>query len=250
MHAFLAILSVATLFYSAESPQVPIPFDAQQVQNWLLHRALSRNLQTIVQGNDGDFEDVCTWQGIECTDGLTTSLCAQYLDFAYDVNIKMCWLPPTLEFIHLNLVDCFQESPLIHLPRELKYLYWKDLTVLPYNAYAKASIVCARLPAKMEELILNGSTTVGKICLYDMPQTMRYVYIEQSLITDAIFVNYTDLPASIEEMWVTSSYNCHKLKRKVRAIGNPGSVKLHTKHDTRYPKKGSKYFEEFEVSLP
>ena len=245
MHTFFTILSVATLFHSAENPQLQTPFDAQQAQTWLLCRALSGNLQAIVQGNDGDFEDVCTWQGMECTDGFATSLCVQYLNFTYDVRIQVYWLPPTLEFIHLKCIAPFEESPLIHLPRELKYLYWKEY-------YASATcIVCARLPAKMEELIIDGSTSARKICLYDMPQTMRYVYIEQSpVFTDTIFVNYTNLPASIEEMRVTSLYNCHKLKRKVRAIGSPGSVDLQTTYDLRYPKRGSKYFAEFEVTQP
>ena len=79
-----------------------------------------------------------------------------------------------------------------------------------------------------------------------MPHTMRSVYIRQVTgVTKSIIVNYDVPPASVEELCVTSIRESEKLRNKVRAIGNPGSVALRTRYDNRYPRKGSRYFERF-----
>ena len=91
----------------------------------------------------------------------------------------------------------------------------------------------------MEEIIVDGTAdAAGEIRINDMPPKMRYVYIKRGPeLINGIVVNYTNLPESLEEIRVTSSYNERGMKRKITAVGKPGKVKLETKYDAKYPKK-------------
>ena len=206
----------------------------------LLCSALNAHAKDVARGNAAEDPDICTWKAIDCTDGLANSICIQ--DHGqYDLSVEMEWLPPTLEFIHLESIRVYQELSLTTLPRALKYM------CLSYCIGLTPCIDCANLPRKMEELILIDSVHSRKIFLCDMPQTMRYVYIcQMPMYIHSIVVNYNSLPVSLHEMRVTYMNGHQKLQEKVTAIGKPQTVKLQTNYDRRHPILGSKYIKMFD----
>ena len=234
------IASLFSLLHTADCAQPDTHIEIRKAQAALLHRSLNAVSTNIVCGN-GNCSEVCNWKGIECTHGVVTTLFLDTLDQTEDASIFMEWLPPTLEFVHLISTRLASKKSLSYLPRELKYLY------LGFCHGTRADIDCARLPRKMEELILLESTISKEIRLDSLPSTMHYIYIEQlPEFTKSIVVNYDTLPACMRETWVTSFYKGSAMKPKVKTIGTPGEVQLQTTYDERYPKRGSTYLWSFE----
>ena len=237
MGTSLSILLAFTVLHSADLSQPGPNFDIKQAQNWMIRRALNEVSSRLIRIEADAGPDVCAWKFIECTNDIVTVIFLQI----ENARIEVEWLPPTLEFIHIRYIQVIHENPFPLLPRKLKYLY------VGFFYRGIAHMDFSNLPDKMEELILKVSAYDGEICLRGMPQTMRYVYIEQvTRYTNAIIVDYSSLAVSVEEIRVTSKYNDYKIRRRVRAIGKPGDVTLQTKYDKRYPTKGSKYFESFQ----
>ena len=170
-----------------------------------------------------------------------TTICIPGHHSVRNAAIKIEWLPPTVEFIHITSIDISKKSPFIYLPRALKYLYLRecnDKTVI---------IDCAHLPRKMEELILMNSITAKEIRLHSFPETMRYVHIHQMInFTDSIFVDYSSIPDSLQEIRAPIWLEDYEIKKRVKVVGEPGAVELQTKYDRRYPKMGSTYLKMFE----
>ena len=242
MRVSVTIFAVFTLLRNADSAQ-PLPYlDSVEAQNMLIHLALNDNALGFARGDAVSKFDICTWTAISCIDSLVAAI-SMRIPYSDDKksSVEAEWLPPTIQFFHLENSKQTKRSSLNYLPRDLRYLY-------RYRSYDETyRIDCARLPCNMEELILVKTTLAREIRLDGIPKTMRYLYINQSsLFTDSIFVNYNTLPLSIEEMWVTSAYKANKMKRKIRAIGNPGAVRLQTRYDYQCPKNGSNYLDMFQ----
>ena len=234
MHISLPIVSIATLLHSADYPKPQ--FDVRRAQTKMIRHAFNDFAAGIARGVADTSADICAWEAIDCTDGLVTTICLRAQRISDGAKSHSEWIPPTVEFIHWRNIGISNEAALTYLPRELRYLFWA------FCDDKTPSIDCERLPQRMEEFILVHSTFSGEIRFSKMPQTMRYVHIQQSpVFTKVITINYNTLPASLEDIRVTSSHDDHKMKGKVRAIGKPGAVRLRTKYDRRHPKKGSKY---------
>ena len=226
------------VFTQLHSTGYPQPrFDIGVAQNWMIRHALNDvGIQT-ARGDVPASADICEWKRIDCSDGLTTAIYMYSEKFAGKESIELEWLPPTVQFVHLEHIQIVRELPFKHLPRELKYLYSS------LGGHHTPCIDCSLLPHKMEELILQHTTNASEIRFENMPQTMRYVYIRHApRHLNAIIVNYNTLPASLEELYVTTMKDHKLLKQKVKAIGKPRDVKLQTKYDFRHPTEGSTYF--------
>ena len=238
MQILLFITSLFSLLQTADCRQ-PDTF-ITKAQTTLLHRSFGVMSTDIVCGN-GNNRKIRNWRVIECTSGVVTKI---FMDAQYrhdNAFIFMEWLPPTLQFIHLKYTRLLNEPSFRFLPRDLQYLYLGFCHGIPLD------IDSARLPSKMEELILLNSVISKEIRLDNMPETMRYVYIETSLaFTSFIVVNYDTLPEYMRELRVTSYYNSDGMKQKAKVIGTPGEIQLQTAYDERYPKEGSEYFWLFE----
>ena len=216
------------------------PFCINHAQAQLLHRALNEAATLIAIGDTEANDDICNWRGIDCTEGLATSVDIRAVGLSDKALIQIDWLPPTLAFIHLKYTFVSSKSAYRPLPRELKYLY------LGYCSDKTLSIDFIYLPRKLEEIILIESSIYGEIRLDNMPMTMRIIHIRQfPEFIKEIFVNYDSLPPSLQEIRVTWRSNNERLNQKVKAVGTPRSVILQTKYDRRYPKKESRYLEMF-----
>ena len=196
-----------------------------------------------VCGDTGSTQDVCTWERIECTNGMVTSLRA--VDYVGHTKImqsaQMEWLPPTTKFIHLHRISVPYLWSTMSLPRDLKYLYMRfcdDLCVQPNR------IDFARLPSKMEELIVIHTNISGTVCCGHLPVTMRFLLFRFFPNTlSGIVVNYSDLPGALEILHVSTygSFDFDPME-----IGEPNGVKLQTGHEPHILQEGSKYASVFE----
>ena len=241
MHNSIFIVLLCAFFHCGESSQPVSHFDMKEAQTKMLRRALNRVAAKFVRGGMAANEEVCTWKGIDCTDGLVTALCLHIPRAVDDASILVEWLPPTLEFMHVTCTRIENEDSFRSLPRELRYLCW--ILCDDETEYIDFSY----LPLKMEELILVDSNLSKEIRLEKMPQTMRFVHIQQSpWLTETIIINYVTLPASLKEVRMTCMFTGSTIEHKVTAIGDPGDFHLQTEYDERYPKEGSQYYESFE----
>ena len=236
------IILVFELFHSADNPQPH--FDAREAQRTLISHALNARAIRLAGGDDVSDADICTWKAIDCTDSLATAIKIRCQSDNGEALVDIEWLPPTLQFIHMTTLRCLTEWSLTSLPRELKFLY------LAHCGGIIRFLDCALLPEKMEELILVGAIITGGIRFESMPQEMRYVYVMQvsnSIIP--ILVNYSSLPASLQEIRMLSVHGSGKIKRMIQTVGEPGAVKLKTKYDEQYPRMGSRYPNMFEAEV-
>ena len=98
----------------------------------------------------------------------------------------------------------------------------------------------------MEECILIQSTIGGMVVLDHLPETMRFLYIQHSPSAfEAIVVDYRALPASLEDLHVTSVLLEKRLRAKVTEIGRAKKVRLKTRYDGGVPMRRSKYYAQF-----
>ena len=242
MHIFLPTTLVFALLYSADNPNPH--FEHRIAQNRLIHRTLDKIPSEITRGNAGTLASICEWKSIECTDGFVTSICLAKEYWRGTVIAEVDWLPPTVEFIHWKGIEIRSRHSTNCLPRALKYMYLDECSTETF------SIDFARLPEKMEELILLYSATPRIICLHDLPPKMRFVYIRLApRFIDAILVDYNNLPESLKELHVTDAWDENKIEKKIMAIGKPRGVKLQTKFDSKNRTKPSIYFERLDQKL-
>ena len=237
----LSILS-CTLSLSTDSPQSVTSFEISDRQNHLLRMALNERVLRHTCGDVCDNADVCTWKQIECTDGIVTSMWAsdQLRKAGEWYEIQMEWLPPTLQFIHLYAIRIPNLWKFMCLPRDLKYLY---LRICNDWCQPKAQIDFARLPQKMEELLVINSNIGGTIRFDGLPETMRFVYIRILLDSvSLILVDYDRLPVALERLHVS---NYASVDVKMKKIGKPRGVRLQTKYRRGILEEESKYVDTF-----
>ena len=239
------LLSMLTLILSADSVQPVSPADIAERQNLLIRKALDgRPLRLKDSRHDPEYlpnSDVCTWEVIGCVDGVVNSLCAS--DIRENIrrgkynSIAMEWLPPTMQLIHLRGIDVPNLWRLMALPRDLRYMYLSGCCDINFRD-KRADF--ARLPQKMEELILLLSTGIGVLQFGVLPKTMRFVCLKVYRgFTTAIVVDYNNLPEALEALYVIA----HKDKKlRIITVGKPRSVKLRTEYSWNTFHKKSRYY--------
>ena len=235
-----------TLTASTDSLQSRRISEITQRQKLMIKLSMNHNMRLHVRGDTGDISDVCTWEKIECSNGMVTSL--QAVDHVGHTHVMQSvqieWLPPTLQFVHLHTISVPYLWSTMSLPRDLRYLYLRfcdDLTVQPNR------IDFARLPPKMEELIVIDSSIGGTICFGYLPETMRFlVFRFLPNMPNGIVVNYGDIPGALERLHV-SAYGDFAFDPI--EIGEPNGVKLQTIYDSNILLEGSKYAPRFEKKV-
>ena len=210
-----------------------------------MDNSLSTDIGHFAIHNAKSAADVCTWSIVECTDGLITTLVAskKYGPSSEIWSVYIEWLPPTVEFVHLQNVLVPKIWARTTLPRALKYLHLKECHG---RGIEDRVINFRRFPEKMEELILIRSLKGTVLCFDGLPRTMRLVYILVHVkFVKSIIVNYPDIPATMQEMHVTG-FGSKALQGKTRVIGRAHGVKLQTKYDRNYAWYRSKYHRKLE----
>ena len=219
-------------------------------QLFLMTMSLSANIREHI-GNSGSPVDVCTWLGVGCVDSLVTKLHI-VLNLARRSMrdswvLEMYWLPPTLRFVHLQMVKIPGVWATDRLPREMRYLYLKfcfDRVMNPQR-YFEYHVDLRRLPNKMEELIVISSTIGRTIDLRQLPETMRLVYIKHHPGSiDTICIDYESLPDALEYAYIIPFKG--DMRRKVLQSGKPTRVELKTRYDRFMPRMGSAFMDMFQ----
>ena len=237
-------ICILTLTLGADSEQLAQPSETLCRQNLLMQKSLNKRVLLQVRG--GTSTDVCTWKQTECTDGIVTAIWASKLPNyqRIDHSIKMEWLPPTLQFIHVKCIPVPNLWTHMCLPRDLKYLLLMECNDLDSAA---EFFNLARIPRKMEELILIDSNVRGMIRLVGLPDSMRFVFFRVfNNYVKSITVDYNSLPETLKGLHA-STYEGPS--PKVIAIGKAAGTRLNTKSSTNAVKEGSLYFEAFHKKL-
>ena len=245
MHTVLlaVFISLFTASIDVSNPK-RLP-DMQKTQHDLMHHALGGDIIYTTPGEAESNADVCMWETIHCTDGIVTAIWASDIHILPGAQHSVLteWLPPTLEFIHFHSICVPNLWKTMCLPRELKYLY---LNLCNDWGQKPARVDFARLPRKMEEIIVIKSIMGGRIYVDNMPETMRFVFFRVLADFRGVFVNYRSLLGTLETLHFSPIGD---FKIRVKEIGKPRAVKLETKYDDSDLHKRSKYAGMFESRL-
>ena len=86
--------------------------------------------------------------------------------------VSMDWLPPTLKSVAMQHVLYVRSWQAERLPRDLRFFFTQsDRTIF------ERPINFAKLPPKMEELVMINASHSGTVVLTSLPERMRIVYI-------------------------------------------------------------------------
>ena len=149
-----------------------------------------------------DLPDICKWRGVECTDGVMHTF-VWHRQGLTPLGILMEWLPPTLQFLHLDRITMIHGWQPFNLPRALRYLNLNDCdrhstqssSSLPDALIALSDL--RMLPSKMEEFILDNSFFMGQIMLESLPQTMRLLFL-RTFFFEKVNIDPLALPDQME----------------------------------------------------
>ena len=147
-------------------------------------------------------ENVCSWNGVKCTADAVTSLSVLPEPSIQHITVALDWLPPKLEYVHLKDVFLYDGWLADRLPRKTKYLYMGNVGT--FKETQDRCVDLQRLPAEMEELILQDSWYRGKIVLTGLPQNMRILWL-QHIPCDKAFLDPDLLPSTLVFICIRNS---------------------------------------------
>ena len=253
MTYFTSVIFKTLLFIDSDSTPRPLNQTAKHMEIQLMEKAISPLLRDRLHGsldnNSEATEDPCSWKReIKCTENVLTDLFprSEYINLQMVVSLEL--LPPTIQFIHMDLIFITKVIEADKLPRDLRYLSLHNC----FPNDTKGNVDFQRLPSKMEELIIScpGTVMAGRIlCFNALPRTMRLVFIkQQEILIDKILVDYDGLPASLRQLCISGAIRDERkqLLHKCREIGRPNHVRLEIGGETLSPVGKSKYAYHFE----
>ena len=262
MHPFREIILFAMLSGWAETTSTYSQESADEKQLIILNQCLGDDIHAHMQRNAINKDNVCSWYGIECTNGLVTSLfvnTSEMVEGGLSWTFRPNWMPPTLRFAHIykaflpmNTESSTELWAPDRLPRDLKYLYMDQCVSYQINERQYAESGFSRLPSRMEELILIYSVPFLTIEIEKLPTTMRILYIvTDAADVDAIIVNYSTLLPVLKHLYVADMYSAGftTAKNKVRTIGKVKYAPLKTTFKPWVLPKHSKFMAQFHADV-
>ena len=146
-------------------------------------------------------DDPCTWNGVHCTAGVIDSIKINMGRQMLAV-VDMDWLPPTVHAFSYYAAAIAHEWTAAMLPREMRFFYMHNCLVDPSERKTQP-LDLEKFPRQMEELHLINMKFPGKIYNFDLPETMRFVFIASRTIQKAA-VHFEGLSDSLLSMIITS----------------------------------------------
>ena len=194
--------------------------------------------------NEAVIDDVCTWNGVRCTDEVMKSI-SIHLESDTKRMADIDWLPATTECVHFVGLTFYDRWSASRLPRDLKYMYLYGCGAVAHSE--THTIDLRRLPRKTEELYLVEADDAleGSVCISDLPQTMRILYIRESYIR-SVYVLYETLPQKL--IWACVTTGIKGMHLKFRGTGSVKSDKRvkESKSLSSLLVFESKYYEQFD----
>ena len=185
-----------------------------------------------------DSEDVCDWNGIQCTNGHVTSV---FLSMrAVHCSVSMEWLPATVASVHFTEgVWLYRGWKPRNLPKRMRYLYMHSCSCITMQN----ELDLRYLPSQMEELFLLSCLSYRTVHIDYLPMTMRIVCITSrgDLIA---FVSFESLPEELRIMRITH----YGPEPKVRVEGTgqrKSDVRVHNQTPVVEITCISRYFQRF-----
>ena len=167
---------------------------------------------------NGINREVCSWKGVGCADGIIRMI-------EYELNeheartlayvADMDWIPPSTVYLRLVGIRALNGWATERLPRELRFVSLVRAGV-PNDHQPDRTINLAKLPSKMEELIVIAGWYNGIIYIDRLPETMRLLQLSQWEHAVA-YVVFENLPKSLEALCV-SNFIKYSKKRGTRII--------------------------------
>ena len=198
------------------------------------YKACASHTPLLPEIQDGPLtaHDACAWKGIECEDGIVTSILLNRYMYdpsfrtSYIVNIN--WVPQTVEKMHMLDIHLLNGWSPERLPRNLRYLClwscieWSITSIdgekerTNAGVSTKGEVNLQKLPEGLEELYIVYGWTAGYLRMGCIPQNMRRLLICSSVLTHA-FVHFEALPESLQEACVVCTK--HGKTINVRGMG-------------------------------
>ena len=171
-------------------------FFASTPDNFFFENLSYRNILEYFTANEANM-NLCRWRGVYCVDQKVVSVFLS--DTASGSIVAVEWLPPTVELIHFSGgISLFHGWPTRSLPRNLRYLCLKSCVSL---CVSKDAVDLQALPQQMEELFVTFGWFSGQICINNLPQTMRILYIKTKKNVDA-FIWRQKIPESMQVLCI------------------------------------------------
>ena len=181
----------------------------------------------------------CTWNGVSCTNERITAVALTRN--ANDTVVALEWLPPTVEAFHANAVAFLGGVITRRLPRPMRYF----CATWCKSVSKTENIALHQLPSKMEEFMYANCWPDGTISIFDLPATMRILYIKSAVNIDAE-LDIRSLPADMQMLWIlpahkytTITFKCYNGKLKgncVQTSGDTDKIMRASKYISTYGK--------------
>ena len=150
-----------------------------------------------------NIDNVCSWNGISCANGLVQSIDLPPADISRPVSME--WIPPTVTRIQLYAVYFRTGWSSEILPRRLKYFYVANCHKRPGFVHERRAFTPSllHLPDAMEELMSINSWYEGNVYIDRLPIGLRILMLKSSSIQKAL-VNFDDLRWSLISLVIAS----------------------------------------------
>ena len=174
---------------------LPAESRRNEITDYILNKGPTRR-----KGKVATLADPCSWNGVECTDGILHTFAVDPWH-GEECVVDMDWLPPTVRILSLSRSRIAHNWTIAMLPREMRFLLlWHTYVLLSVDRMAPLDL--DKLPQKMEELHLYRTTLRGEIRIERLPDTMRIIDIGGEFVHTAL-IKFEDLPKNLVSISIT-----------------------------------------------
>ena len=147
----------------------------------MLIDGLQADHKALFQDANGNFQDVCEWKGITCTDDRVTSIDMPYIYFD-EKQFPFEFVPPHVTEFFANMKDLHGTLDASQLPLDLRYLSISDNVL-------HGSVDIGAFPRKMKTLLIERNIFSGSLSLSDLPPSLLHFDASNNQIIGEISLN-------------------------------------------------------------
>ena len=194
----------------------------------------------------GMLTKVCEYNGVECTDGVVRSLFLAYRGNESDREawaVRLAWLPPTVEHIHLTAIKLHDGIASESLPRALRYFFVQNCMWQRFTR-RENFLDFRKLPPHLEEFILDKGSFSGDIVLDALPQSMSFLFLRVMQRIEEVHVDKAALPAGMKHLALRHAVD-GRLMRPV--VEGQSACLIDAFYDWAWLPKDSRYYARFQA---
>ena len=204
---YLRVLSCAFTLHCDDATSKDINMQRALMQSVFAARMKSsagsaETFRKIIAVQSATANDPCTWSGMQCTDGILTSVLMSHeriFIYGNDLHIDMDFFPNTVQFLYLKSVKYVDGWTADRLPRDLKF-FCASQCVNAHDKTSSREIHMDRLPRQMEEIHLSSGEFApisGVLLIANLPPNLRICHIRSQFLRK-VLVDNLSIPDGIE----------------------------------------------------